>query len=177
MSQATYDPMTPYDYLGKIPLGAGVEVSTHRDFSDPMYGTVIRVAQQAADILYVRSNATMGLFRFCWHEDDARMQEPGSFEKFIDRNTGDKDGVTRSGVFRLTKPTKLVLGIADRLDGMDRLLESLVKRIGVIESQQKLIISGRVEPAGHRGPGRPKKAMQQVTSSEAAAQQFSTIEG
>lgn len=124
-----------YDYLGNVERGDKVIVSTSRDFRDPMFGEVIDVGSAGVNIRYFTQNS-FGVLRFCWHEDDPRMEERGKFEESYERNKNDRTGVPGTGVFRFTQTqqqAKELPGqlrtVHEKIDALDQTVERLARQV------------------------------------------------
>lgn len=128
------------NYLEKFSSGDKVIVATSREFHEPLYGEIIEVGSQGVNIRYT-TTTSQGILRFCWHEDDPRMQELGKWEAALDRMTKAKTGEIGTGVFRLApgeeyrkKLPAEIAAIHERLAGQDVLLERLIRKMAGLES-------------------------------------------
>jgi len=149
------------DYRALFSRGDKVEVSTNREFTDSMFGELITVADNAVNIRYT-TEQEQGILRFCWHEDDPRMQELGKFEASQERNTDDRSGEIHMGLFRLTRSQALLNEMPallkaanEKVDALDVMVERLVRRVAVLEPKAQSAANSLSKPARKRG--RPPK--------------------
>jgi len=131
------------DYTTTFARGDSVEVSTNREFTDSMYGEIISVGNNAVNIRYT-AEQEWGILRFCWHEDDPRMQDLGKLESAMDRNTDDASGEIHMGIFRLTRSQKTLneaparmLALSEKIDAMDAVIERLTRKVAALDPSGK----------------------------------------
>ena len=131
------------NYRELFARGDKVEVATNREFTDIMFGEILTVADNGINVRYTNEEE-WGILRFCWHEDDPRMQELGKFEASVSRMTNDDTGVVNTGVFRLSRtqqvlnemPTAL-RAINEKVDAMDGTIERLAHQVAALAAQVK----------------------------------------
>jgi hypothetical protein len=99
----------------EVQRGCAVEVSSEPSRSDETLGIVINAKNSTVDVLAFHSNGAVSMRRNCWHVDDPRCVSLAQVFQDGDR-----------GVFRLAASELRQREIMTRLDGLERVLESLV---------------------------------------------------
>jgi len=164
------------DYPSMFSRGDKVEVSTNREFTDSMFGEIIRVAGNAVNIRYTVEQE-WGILKFCWHEDDPRMQELGKFEAAQGRNTDDLSGEIHMGIFRLARSQKIInetpakfLAINEKMNAIDAMIERLVLRVAAMETKAAYPAEGgKLAAVTGKRRGRPPKQFRSTAEAELAS--------
>lgn len=96
-------------------------------------GNVVKVYGDSADIILTSASLGRLLLEWCVHVEDDRCAEIGPMELRIKESRDDLSGTPGSGIFRLSRNQKLLVGLEDRLAAQQQLLDSLLVRVATLE--------------------------------------------
>lgn len=146
-----------FDYLANLKPSDMVDVvlDVVRDpstgkilMNEPHPGTVLRVYHDGADIAMDSPSLGRLLLQWCVHVDDDRCVEIGPIEERVAESRDDGPARTPgTGIFRLSRNQKILVGLENRLNALERTLNQAVLRIAELEANRET----------RRKPGRPRK--------------------
>jgi len=125
-----------YPYKQELTVSDRVIVSTQRDMSAPLPGVVFAVKPSGCDILVSMHGGRNVLLFSCWHVDDPRAKDAQAFQAHFNLQKGAENRAS-TGVFRLAAGEELIKHLPKRIEGIERLLESLQGQIAALRVERE----------------------------------------